>query len=206
MVAITGLLKIEFPTRTVRLCDGAFFTFADELYQSSDQVFGNIASLESLSEGVGNEVPALELTLQPPGTTPAADLSQPSFQQARARFWIAEFNPDTYQIIGTPDLAFDGQVDQTSIRVGRGERTLAISVVSTAERLFERNIGNTLSPSFHKSIWGPGELGHDNATGLKVPIAWGVASPVRAGGGFGSGFGAGGFGGDVLNNILSVAR
>lgn len=205
MVAITGLLKIEFPTRTVRLCDGGFFTFASEVYQSSDAVFGNIASLEPLSEGIGDEVPALELTLQPPGTTPAADLSQPSFQQARARFWIAEYNPDTGLIVGTPDLAFDGQVDQTSIRVGRGERSLSISIVSTAERLFERNIGNSLSPNFHKLIW-PGELGHDNATGLKVPVAWGVAAPVRAGGGFVGGGGGGGFVSDVLNDILSVAR
>ena len=198
MVAITGLLKIEFPTRTVRLCDGAFFTFAGEVYQSSDAVFGNIASLEPLTEGVGDEVPALELTLQPPGTTPASDLSRPSFQQARARFWIAEYNPATGQITGTPDLTFDGQVDQTSIRVARGERSLSMSIVSTSERLFERNIGNTLSPAFHKSVW-PGELGHDNAIGLKVPIAWGVAGPVRASVG-----GGGGGGGD--NTFPNVRR
>lgn len=194
MLSITGLLKIEFPTRTVRLCDGGFFTFSGENYQSSDAVFGNIAALEPLTEGVGDEVPALELTLQPPGTTPTADLSQPTFQQARARFWIAEFNPATGLITGTPDLAFEGQVDQTSIRVGRGERALSITIVSTAERLFERNIGNTLSPTFHKSIW-PGELGHDNAIGLKVPIAWGVEGPVRARG-FGAGGGSGGGGGN----------
>lgn len=204
MVAITGLLKIEFPDHTVRLCDGGFFVFESETYLSSDSVFGNIASLEPLSEGVGDEVPALELTLQPPSTTAAADLSQPSFQQARARFWIAEFNPATGLITGTPDLAFEGQVDQTSIRVGRGERLLSISIVSTAERLFERNIGNTLSPNFHKSIW-PGELGHDNAIGLKMPIAWGVGAPVRAFGGGGGG-GGGGFGSDVLNSIINVVR
>lgn len=203
MVAITGLLKIEFPTRTVRLCDGGFFTFASELYQSSDAVFGNIASLEPLSEGIGDEVPALELSLQPPSTTPAADLSQPSFQQARARFWIAEYNPATGLITGTPSLAFEGQVDQTSIRIGRGQRELSISIVSTAERLFERNIGNTLSPNHHKSVW-PGELGHDNAIGLKVPTAWGVAAPVRASGG--GAFVGGGFGSPVLDAFYNAAR
>lgn len=193
---ITGLLRIAFPTGTVRLCDGGFITWNGETYLSKDAVFGNIASLEALTEGVGDEVPALELTLQPPGTTPAADLSQPGFQQAAVRFWIAEYNPATGQVIGTPDLAFVGQVDQTSIRVGRGQRSLSITIVSTAERLFERNIGNTLSPNFHKSIWGPGELGHDNAIGLKLPVAWGVEAPVRAGGGFGGGGSGGGGGGD----------
>lgn len=192
MVAITGLLRIAFPTRTVLLCDGGFITWGGETYQSRDAVFGNIASLESLSEGIGDEVPALQLTLQPPGTTPAADLSQPGFQQAAVRLWVAEYDVAIGQVTGTPDLAFVGQVDQTSIRVGRGERALQITVVSTAERLFERNIGNTLSPAFHKSIWGPGELGHDNAIGLKLPIAWGVAAPVRAGGGAGGGFGGSG--------------
>jgi hypothetical protein len=204
MLSLVGLLKIEFPTRTVRLCDGGFITFGGETYTSADDVFGNIASLEPLSEGIGDEVPALELTLQPPSTTATADLSQPGFQQARARFWIAEFNPETGQIVGTPDLTFEGQIDQTSVRIARGERSLSIVIVSTAERLFERNIGNTLSPTFHKSIW-PGELGHDNAIGLKVPIAWGVAGPVRAfGSGAGGSGGAGRFGNPGSSSVDRV--
>src|SRR3546814_8736110 len=47
-------------------------------------------------------------------------------------------------------------------------RELAVSVVSLAERLFELNIGNSLNSAWHKSVW-PGELGHDNATGLSIP-------------------------------------
>lgn len=203
-LAITGLVRIAFPTRTVRLCDGGFITWGGETYRSSDAVFGNIGSLEPLTEGIGDEVPALSLTLQPPGTTPAADLSQPGFQQAAVRFWIAEYDVATGQVIGTPDLAFVGQVDQTSIRVGRGERALAITIVSTAERLFERNIGNTLSPAFHKSIWGPGELGHDNAIGLEVPIAWGVEAPVRAGGAGAGVYGGGGGGGGDLGTLTNA--
>ena len=201
MLSIAGLIRIEFPSRTVRLCDGGFFVFGGETYLGEDAVFGNFASIEPLTEGVGDEVPALQLTLQPPGTTPAASLSQPGFQQSRVRCWVAEFNPATGAIIGTPDLTFEGQVDQTSIAVSRGERSLAISVVSTAERLFERNIGNTLSPTFHKSIW-PGELGHDNAIGLKVPIAWGVAGSPAAGSGFGGGGGSlGGPGGEFSPSV-----
>ena len=80
---------------------------------------------------------------------------------------------------GTPDLMFDGQVDQTSLRLGRG-RVLSISVVSNAERLFELDIGNSLSPTFHKSVH-PGEKGHDNASGLKVQVAWGTESNAGSG-------------------------
>jgi len=76
-------------------------------------------------------------------------------------------------------LLFYGQIDQTILRVGRAVRELAMTIVSTLERLFLRNEGNSLSPVFHKSVW-PGETGHDNATGLTVPVAWGVASSSGA--------------------------
>src|SRR3546814_15904051 len=57
---------------------------------------------------------------------------------------------------------------------------VAVSVVSLAERLFELNIGNSLNSAWHKSVW-PGELGHDNATGLSIPVEWGVESPRSSG-------------------------
>ena len=89
---------------------------------------------------------------------------------------------------------FDGQVDQTVLTVGKGTKELAVSVVSLAERLFEGNIGNTLNPTWHKSIW-PGETGHDNATGLSVSVAWGTESPTRYSTG-----GAGSVGGNPFNS------
>jgi len=62
------------------------------------------------------------------------------------------------------------------------------------ERLLLRNSGNSLSAAWHKSIW-PGETGHDQATGLKTPVAWGVAAPPGgvSGGGYGGGGGFGGY-------------
>ncbi len=175
-IAFVGLIKIEFPGHTVRLCDGGFMEFDGETYRSTDSVFGALGGIEGLSEGVGEEVPVFELTLLPPGTTPAEDLSQPGYQTARARFWIGEYDVDAGTLNATPDLQFEGQLDQTTLNFGRGERTLALSIVSTTARLLERNIGNSLNPSWHKSIW-PGETGHDNATGLGRNVAWGVEAP-----------------------------
>lgn len=196
-IALTGLIKIEFPTHTLRLCDGGFKDFDGERYFAKDAVFGVITSAEGVDEGVGNEVPALDIEFSPPSDTPPADLSQPGFQRSRAQFWIAEYNYDTGAIIGEPDSQFDGQVDQTSLRVSGVERTVASSVVSTAERLFEINLGNSLSSAFHKRN-NPGELGHDNASGLKVPIAWGATTPGSpnsgSSGGRGGGFAGGVFG------------
>lgn len=193
--SLTGLVKIEFPTRTVRLSDGAFFVWGAETYRSKDAVFGTLARLESLNEGVGDEIPALALTLLPPGTSLPGDLSQPGFQTSRARLWLAEYDPETGALDGPPALQFDGEVDQTTLVVGRNRRELAMSLVSSAERFFSRNSGNSLSPVFHKSVW-PGETGEDNASGLSRPVAWGVEAPP----GYNapaavSGTGTGGFGG-----------
>lgn len=190
-IAIVGLIKIELPGGSVNLCDGGYFPWAGDNYRGHDDTFGTISSVEPMTEGRGDEIPALQLTLLPPGGAAIADLSQPGFQKSRVRSWIAEYNQQTGQITGTPEAMFDGQIDQTTLRIGR-ERSLEISCVQTAERVFELDIGNSLSSAFHKSVW-PGELGHDEATGLKTSIAWGVEAPARAGsssGGAGGGFGS----------------
>lgn len=178
-IGLIGLLRIDLPDTTVRLCDGGFVEFDGETFTSTDPVFGTIASLEALTEGVGEEIPAMELALNPAGASAPADLSQPGFQRSAVRLWIGEKDEAAGTLIGTPDLLFFGQIDQTVLRVGRAVRDLAMTIVSTLERLFLRNEGNSLSPSFHKSVW-PGETGHDNATGLTVAVAWGVERSTGA--------------------------
>ena len=185
-IGLTGLIKIELPAQTVLLCDGGFIDWNADTFRSRDPLFGTVLSLESLEEGVGDEVPALEMELAPPSTAAVADLSQPGYQRSRARFWVAEYDVDAGTVLGTPELQFDGQIDQTTLRVGRQSRSLSTTIVSTAEVLFERDQGNSQSSAFHQSIW-PGEKGHDNGRGLKVPIAWGVEGPKATG--FGSGGG-----------------
>lgn len=178
-VALTGLIQIDLPERTLRYCDGGFFEFGGQTFRSSDPVFGTIGALHAMSEGVGDSVPALQLTLLPANDAAAADISKPGHQTARVRMWIAEYDIST-GVIGSSEVMFDGQIDQTVLTVGKGTKTLDVLVVSLAERLFEGNIGNTLNPTWHKSVW-PGETGHDNATGLSKAVAWGVESQ-RGGG------------------------
>lgn len=179
-VSLISLLRIDLPGTTVRLCDAGFVQFDGATFAAEDPIFGVIGAVQPLTEGVGEEIPALELTLLPLGASAPAQLSQPGYQRSTVRAWIGEYSQETGLLIGTPDLLFHGQIDQTTLRVGRSTRELAITVVSTAERLFMLNEGNSLSPRWHKSIW-PGELGHDNAIGLTVPVAWGTESRPGAG-------------------------
>jgi hypothetical protein len=173
-ILLAGLMKIELrDTRVIRLCDGGFIDFGAERYRSSDATFGVFGALESYSEGVGEEVPAFRMTLLPPSSSAAADLSSPGMQGSRARFWTAEVDPDLGTVIGTPDLQFDGMIDQTVLSFGMRRLELDVTFVPRAERLFSRNEGNSLNPSFHKRV-NPGELGEDNATGIGIGVAWGV--------------------------------
>jgi len=181
-VLLTGFMKMELRDgRTVRLCDGNFFFVDGELYQSSDPVFGTIGSMDVFKEGVGDEVPNFRMTFLPANTAAAAALSAPGMQGSRVRFWIAELDMDTGAVLGTPDLQFDGQIDRTILRIGRGKRELDMELVSTAARMLALNEGNTLNPRFHKLI-NPGEKGEDNATGLGIGVAWGTESQVSSGG------------------------
>ena len=188
MNGFIGLLRIDFPDRTVRLCDGGFITFESNTYRDSDSVLGTIASIESLSEGATDEIPALDITFNPPSAVAFTELTSGALQRSQVRLWLAEYNVATNAIIGTPDLLFLGQLDQPSIRYSRTEYSVSISCVSLAEWMFELDTGNALSDTEHQSRY-PGELGHANATGLQVPIAWGVQAPPTGNGSNGGGFG-----------------
>lgn len=138
-IGLIGLLEMIVPGHTARLCDGGFIVFGGQTYLSADPVFGTIGGVDGLSEGIGEEVPALDLVWLPPESSPVESLVQPGFQTGQVRFWIGEFSAETATLIGTPDLQFHGQIDQTTLSVSRGRRELAMTIVSTAERLFDRN-------------------------------------------------------------------
>lgn len=197
-IGLTGLMQIDLPERTLRLCDGGFFEFEGEIFRSKDDMFGTIANFEAMAEGVGDTIPALSLTLVPKDTAQAADISKPGHQTARVRLWIAEYDVDTMTILSS-SLQFDGQVDQSVLKVGRASRLLDMTIVSLMERIFEGNTGNTLNPTWHKSVW-PGETGHDNAIGLAIPIAWGTTKPQ--GSGYGSSGGGGGYGDSPSRRLI----
>lgn len=174
--SFVGLIQVDFPGHTMRVCEGGFVRWGGEVFRSKDTVFGVIGDVEDLNEGVGEEVPVFGLKILPPGTTPAAQLSQPGHQTSAAQFWIGVKDIDAGTLVGTPELQFIGEIDQTTIEFAAQGRTVDTTIVSSTARLLERNIGNSLNPSWHKSVW-PGETGHDQATSLGRYRAWGVESP-----------------------------
>lgn len=175
-VAIAGLCKIELNSGdTIRLCDGGRIVWSAETFTARDATYGTLGAMRSLAEGAGDELPPLELTLLPPDVAAAAVLADPTNQGSRVRFWIAEFTVATGAVDGTPELKFDGELDQATLNL---RLELDLTIIPRAGRLFELNIGNSLSPTFHKAVW-TGETGHDNATGLGKGVAWGAVQPPQ---------------------------
>lgn len=178
-ILLAGLMKMELPGYTVRLCDGGFVPWGAETYRSVDVRFGTIGGFDVPEEGVDAIIPSGTLTMLPSSDSAVADLAQPAHQGSRTRLWIAEVDEATGQIVGEPDLQADWMLDRSTLKSKRGERSLAIDMVSAAQRLLAKVEGVVLSSASHSAIF-PGERGFDNGTGLETSFAWGVASPPRA--------------------------
>lgn len=178
--AICHLIQIELPGYTARMTAGGLIQWGGFTFTARDTLLGVIDNVEPMDEGISAEVPAFDITFLPPGDVDPGTLAQPGWQKSRARFWEADYNPDTGAVVGSPQLLVDGLVDQAALVFRTGRTELPMTVISSLERLFEGNIGNILSPTWHKSVW-PGETGHDQATGLSIPVAWGAEAPPRAG-------------------------
>lgn len=189
-ITLVGLISIELPETTIRLCDGGFVYWGADKFASEDPDFGAVESVEAFSEAAGDEAPGGRMTFLPRSTAAAAALSQSDYQGSPIRFWLGRVDEETGALLGEPELVADMELDTTRLRLGPNSRGLDIEFISIAERLFMVNEGNVLSTRFHQSVW-PGELGLDNTTGVGKTIAWGVAGPARgiSGGGFARGIG-----------------
>jgi hypothetical protein len=194
-ITLAWLATFELPIGTLNLCDGGQVIWGEDVFRSAHPDFGTIDTADSAEEGSGDEMPSGTLTFLPANGTAVSILSSPSYQMSPIRFWLAEVDVSTGEVVGSPELIADRLLDTTTLRIGKSYTRLEMGLITAAERLFLINEGNTLSPRFHKSVW-PGELGLDNATGVGLQVAWGAPSPPRGtvstGG---SGLGGGGFDG-----------
>ena len=205
VIWLAGLIEMQLPTGTIRVSDCAAVKWGSTLYDGVDAAFGSIATLAETEEGIADELPAWQMTFHPPADADAVTIANPAFQGARVICNLAEINPATGLVTGTPDLVFDGIIDVPTLRMGKNSRAVDFSVVGRTDKLFLLREGNTLSSAFHKSVW-PGENGFENATGIELAVAWGVKSPPRGSAASASWPGSGGAGGGGRYNEYEDAR
>jgi hypothetical protein len=205
VITAAGLLEITLPTKTIRLCDGAWVDWPSVgRFETSDEDFGTIDSVDAVTESIGDEAIGGTISLLPPSITGTSDLFMPTAQGGPIKGWQAEVDIETNQVVGTPTQLFAVQVDVATIVSSRSTRTLNIDFIDAAEKLWMVKEGNVLSPRWHKSIW-VGETGLDAVTGSPVAVPWGITGPGRgsitvgSGGGFG-----GGSGGDRFSHVQAL--
>lgn len=177
-IILAGFLLWSTPAGDVRLVDGGTLTFNGEQYRASHPVFGSIAEVQPINEGVGDEAPAGTLTFSPAPDANPSIINSPTLQGTRIRMWIGEVDGDTGQLTEPPDLMLDGVGDVTRLKLARRSRQLEFDIASRSERLFLLNEGNTLSGEYHRGIYA-GERGLDNGIGVPTVVAWGVAGRPR---------------------------
>lgn len=184
---IFGAVAIDLPGRQVNLLDGAGqLSFGGRSFFGRDATYGTLAAIDSLSEGLGDEAPAIRVTLFPASDAAAADLAGPTMQGAPVLLWVGAVNRTTGLAIADPLLLFVGDLDVPSLKSGANERSLELEVVSVFERFMAPDEGARLVPAYHKQFW-PGELGLDFVTGVEEPVYWGMEPPagsVVSGGSF----------------------
>jgi hypothetical protein len=200
-------LKIELPAADVTLLDGsAVVAFGGDTYTGSDDLFGTVDSIDSLTDGTGDNAPALSIIFSPASDADAAAICSPTFQGSLVTLYFGAIDPATGEVIADPLPLFIGEVDQPVLTVDKGSRSLRFECASAFERLFSGDEGIRLSDSHHKEVW-PGETGLANMTGIIRTIYWGVdrpASSLTYGGGFSGGSNAIVGAGSLMNGYAQL--
>lgn len=189
VVTMFGAVRIELPGHVIRVLDGASeVTFGGEIYGGIDPLYGTLGTADAMSDGAGDEAPAVSFGFLPPDATAIAGLANPLAQGSPVRMIVGAVANGA--VVADPLTLFEGVLDQIDLDVGAGQ-SLDINCVSAMERFFDNQEGVRLSPTHHKSVW-PGETGMDQVTGVTRKVYWGTAAPagtasIAVGGGGGVG-------------------
>jgi hypothetical protein len=175
---VFGAVEIVLPAHTIRLLDGAgSLTFGGHTFTGQDDTFGVLSAIDSFSDGIGDEAPALNITLAPAGDAAAATLSSATMQGSPVTVWLGAVDRATGIVIADPLTIFVGELDQPILTADKGTRELEYECVSGFERLFSDDEGARLSDSHHKMVW-PGETGLANVSSVTKTIYWGLDRPA----------------------------
>lgn len=174
------LLKIELPGHDILLIDGAGEVVYDsETYLGSDDVYGVLDSIETLSEQIGTEAPMVRLTFLPASVNALADLTNPANQGAPVHIWFGAVDPATGLLIGEPELMFLGELDTADVDVSASRTVISFNVASAWERLFDFNEGQRLNNAFIQANY-PGALGSSFVIAIQRDLPWGYDAPRPA--------------------------
>lgn len=179
---VFGAIEIVLSAHTVRVLTGSgVVTFDGKRFTGADATYGTILSVEDLTDGIGDQAPALKVTMVPASTAAATDLASAGMQGAPVSIWLGVVDPASGAVIGEPLLMFLGMLDVPVLKTSRNSYLLELQITSVFEAFFQTDDGTALSDQFHQFLW-PGETGLAHVTGIIQHFYWGssAASGVTA--------------------------
>lgn len=182
IINLFGAIRIDMAgigDRTTPLCllDGAGYLVIDgEAYTGADDLFGAIDSIDEITEQDGDEAPSFTLSLNIPEASGAAALASPAMQGREVRVMVGAFDPQTGEVVGSPEVLFLGEIDVPTLKIGESGRTLELEIISTFELLFEVNDAVRAQDAWHQSVW-PGEKGLAFMDATDKNLYWGGKPP-----------------------------
>ncbi|KQW79710.1 hypothetical protein [Brevundimonas sp. Root1279] len=170
------LVRFDLPGGALLLTDGGFVEFdagegeGPETYVGRDPTYGTLDTVPSIKDGAEAQTTRIDIALLPASDTAVAALASPTLQGVRVQWWEGAIDDATGQLIGEPELKFDGELDRARFSVG--ERWgLVMECGTQAERQLEPNADWRLNHSFHSLIW-PGEKGLIFVDGVTRKKEW----------------------------------
>jgi hypothetical protein len=166
---------------TIRLIDGAgTVTFpvdgVSSTFAGSDDTFGSLKALSTISEAVASEAPATSLSLLSPTI---GQISDPRYQGAPVRIWTGAVNEATGNTIGQPEELYRGWLDVATTTQGQNAQETALAIGSVWEKMFVASEGQRLNATWHRANF-PAEGGLDNAQEASGTLPWGVEGATTA--------------------------
>ena len=175
---IFGAIEIVLPAHTIRLIAGSRTIIIDaKTFTGRDGTYGVVYSIEDLTDGTGDQAPAIRLTLIPESEAAASDLSSAAMQGSQVTLWLGAVDPATGLVIGEPLVVFLGQLDVPTLKSGSNSYLLELEITSVFEEFFFNDDGARLSDTFQQYVW-PGETGLANCTNVLHQIYWGANPPA----------------------------
>ncbi len=170
------LVRFDMPGGAICLTDGGFVPFdagegeGVELYIGRHPVYGVLNSVGSIKDGAEATTTRIDISILPASADAAAALAAPTTQGVRVQWWEGVIHPEDGQLVDTPELKFDGEIDKPRFQVS-DTWLLTLECGTQAERQLEPNADWRLNDAFHQTIW-PGELGLIYVDGVTRKKEW----------------------------------
>lgn len=164
-------VKIVAPFATLRILDGESTLTIDAETYTGGSDYGDLAGLDTFTDGDGNTAPRLKVSLYLPSDDLISDWLDPEVQGSPVTVWLGAVDRATGAAVS--EVIFRGEVDQPTLLIGRDKRWIDLDTCSYLERFFDLNTGVRLNDAWHQSIW-PGEKGLDQVTGINRQQPWGI--------------------------------